>query len=72
MTDAERDELAREWRAERDRRIAACSWRLERWAWRNEPVPPAWAEYVQALRDISKQATWPETVRWPNKPDEPV
>jgi hypothetical protein len=63
-------ELAREWRAERARRIAACSWRLEKWAWQGVPVPPEWAAYVQALRDITNQPGWPLEVVWPKPPTE--
>lgn len=64
------EELEREWRAERDRRIAACRWRLERWQWQGVPVPADWAAYVQALRDITAQAGWPRAVVWPKPPQE--
>jgi hypothetical protein len=57
-------------RLERSSRIAACSWRLEKWAWQGVPVPPEWAAYVQALRDITDQPGWPLEVVWPKPPTE--
>jgi hypothetical protein len=29
----------------------------------------AWAAYRQALRDISEQPGWPETIAWPAEPE---
>lgn len=66
--------LATEIRAERDRRIAAIQWRRERHADEislgltpTELIEPILI-YIQALRDITKQPGFPETVEWPSVP----
>jgi len=74
------DRLAEAWaalRAERDRRLAECDWVVARAYERGEPVPQDWAEYRQALRDITGMLTdeqvlaWYEsraTIGWPKPP----
>jgi len=53
-------------RAERDRLLAASDWTQVK----DAPVDQAaWAAYRQALRDISQQSGFPETVTWPSKPE---
>ncbi|TFU17588.1 phage tail assembly chaperone [Thermus tengchongensis] len=57
-------------RAERDRRLAATDWVVARAYEQGVPVPPKWAAYRQALRDLpqviteeqllSGQIPWPE------------
>lgn len=59
--------LWREIRAERDRRLAATDWVALRGLERGEPVPKAWRDYRQALRDIPRQAD-PTTINWPEPP----
>ena len=60
------DDLAAMIRAERDARIAASDWTQVR------DIPDAlalkWQPYRQALRDVTKQADFPETVTWPEVP----
>lgn len=34
----------------------------------NEPVPPAWSAYRQALRDLPDCAGWPSAIEWPEPP----
>lgn len=34
----------------------------------NLPVPPAWREYRQALRDVPQQAAFPDPINWPKRP----
>lgn len=52
-------------RMERDRRIASCDWTQAE----DSPVDKAvWAQYRQALRDITKQEGFPWTVDWPVAP----
>lgn len=59
-----------EWqvRRERDRRLAACDWIVTRAAERGEKVPEAWASYRQALRDVTKQDGFPNSIVWPAIP----
>lgn len=63
-----RGERARAVRAERDRRIQACDWLALRALEQQEPVPLAWRQYRQALRDVPDQAGFPDTVAWPAEP----
>jgi hypothetical protein len=55
-------------RAQRDRRLVACDWVVARATERAEPVPAAWAAYRQALRDVTAQPGWPDTITWPAPP----
>ena len=63
-------DLALAWanvRAERDSRLAASDWVRLRAADLGEPVPPAWIEYRQALRDVTGQPD-PLNISWPAPP----
>lgn len=60
--------LALQVRAERDRRLAACDWRVARAMETLVPLAPAWLAYRQALRDVPEQAGFPATVTWPAEP----
>lgn len=62
------EELAARARAERDRLLAESDWVTLRALDTGEPVPQAWQEYRQALRDISSQAGFPHEVDWPPLP----
>lgn len=54
-------------RAERDKRLASTDWTQLA----DAPVDKAvWATYRQALRDITAQEGFPETVNWPASPDD--
>lgn len=53
-------------RAERDRLLAASDWTQIS----DAPVNKAmWAEYRQALRDITRQPGFPDAITWPSKPE---
>ena len=71
------EQRAAEARAERDRRIDAIQWRIERY----QTQEAAGLEttdtadnykaillYVQALRDIPEQAGFPDAIEWPEEP----
>lgn len=59
--------LAARVRAERDSLLVASDWTQIA----DAPVDQvAWATYRQALRDITKQTTFPNEVVWPAKPTE--
>lgn len=65
------EQLAEQVRAERDAKIEAVRWRIERAKDEaalgiplTEPLEPL-LQYVQALRDVPMQAGFPETVEWP-------
>ncbi|GAA5334721.1 MULTISPECIES: phage tail assembly chaperone [Thermus] len=69
------DRLHEAWaafRAERDRRLAASDWVVARAYERGEPVPPEWAAYRQALRDLPGQLTDEQVlageIPWPQLP----
>lgn len=51
-------------RAERDRRLAETDWVVARAYERGEPVPEAWAQYRQTLRDLSQTLTDEEVLAW--------
>jgi hypothetical protein len=61
-------------RAERDRRIEAIMWRVERYESEvRQGITPmddiaALDAYIQALRDVSLQEGFPEEVFWPIEP----
>lgn len=64
-------QLADKVRAERDAKIEAIRWRIERARDEldlgvplTEPLEPL-LQYVQALRDVPQQAGFPESVVWP-------
>lgn len=62
--------IALQARAERNRRLAATAWVRERAADHGVPVPRAWLEYWQALRDVTTQAGWPRCIDWPTPPQD--
>ena len=73
------EQKADEIRAERDRRINAIRWRIERYQTQEaagletndtEDYYRALLLYVQALRDIPEQADFPDEVKWPEEPTE--
>lgn len=68
------EQLKQEARAERDRRIDAIRWRIERYQTQaaagiettdTAEQYKAILLYVQALRDVPKQEGFPENVTWP-------
>lgn len=72
--DAAKEQRAVEVRAERDRRIDAVRWRIERYQTQaaagletTETVEQYQAVlmYVQALRDVPEQEGFPDTIEWP-------
>ena len=71
------EEKAADVRAERDRRIEAIRWRIERYQTQTaaglETTDTAEQYkaillYVQALRDIPEQAGFPDAIEWPEEP----
>lgn len=59
------EQLATQIRSERDAKLQACDWTQVA----DAPVDQAaWATYRQALRDITDQETFPESVTWPEVP----
>ena len=56
-------------RAERDKRLTESDWVATRAFETGLSVPTEWAEYRQALRDITKQSTFPGSIVWPTKPE---
>ena len=71
------EQKAAEARAERDRRINAIRWRIERYQTQDaaglETTDTAEQYkaillYVQALRDVPEQAGFPDAIEWPEEP----
>ena len=69
--------IAADVRAERDRRINAVQWRIERYRSQDAANTPttdapntyaALLAYVQALRDVPSQTGFPSNVSWPTEP----
>lgn len=56
-------------RAKRDQLLAECDWVVIRAQETGEPVPQAWRDYRQALRDVPDQPGFPDTVTWPEAPE---
>lgn len=62
------DAMARDVRAQRDMLLAATDWRVIRATETNTPLSTEWEAYRQALRDITLQPGFPQTVTWPTEP----
>lgn len=56
-------------RAERDRLIAATDWMVLRNLETSEPVPQAWLNYRQTLRDLPITTADPINPAWPEPPE---
>lgn len=72
--DEAKEQTAAEVRAERDRRIDAARWRIERYQTQaaaglettdTAEQYQALLIYVQALRDVPEQEGFPDNIRWP-------
>lgn len=72
--DEAKEQTAAEVRAERDRRIDAARWRIERYQTQTAAgidttdtaeQYQALLIYVQALRDVPEQEGFPDNIRWP-------
>lgn len=68
------EQVAEQARAERDAKIEAVRWRIERAKDEaalgiplTEPLEPL-LQRVQALRDVPQQAGFPESIEWPVEP----
>lgn len=59
---------ARMARGVRTRLLAASDWVVARAAETGHPIPPEWAAYRQALRDITEQPGFPIEITWPAEP----
>jgi hypothetical protein len=55
-------------RKQRDSLLAASDWIVARSSERGQPTPRDWAEYRQALRDITAQGSDPFSLTWPTRP----
>ena len=77
--DEAKEQKAAEVRAERDRRIDAVRWRIERYQTQaaagletTDTVEQYQAVlmYIQELRDVPEQERFPDTIEWPEITDE--
>lgn len=62
------DDLAAAIRAERNMKIAACDWTALSDAPLTTTEKTNWKAYRQALRDVTAQPTFPQSVEWPVAP----
>jgi len=60
-----KDQAAENIRAERNRLLAETDWM----ALSDNTMTQAWADYRQALRDLTAQEGFPYSVEWPTKPE---
>lgn len=60
--------LAASARARRDQLLAASDWVITRAFETGATVPPAWATYRAALRDVPAQPGFPDSFTWPTPP----
>lgn len=59
---------ARSARAERDRRLDATVPVSLKYYRLGQPIPQAWADYMQALADVPEQPGFPTAINWPTPP----
>lgn len=62
------DSLKYEANARRYRYLTESDWVTSRAYEKGEPVPQAWVDYRQALRDIPNQPGFPRNIVWPVAP----
>jgi len=60
--------LARNARTKRDALLSQSDWVTVRAMDTGNPVPTEWQTYRQALRDITGQPGFPDTIDWPENP----
>lgn len=52
----------------RKKKLSDSDWIVNRAYDQAEPVPQAWAQYRQALRDLPTQPGYPRSIVWPTEP----
>ena len=62
------EQRAADARAERDRLLAATDWVVIRAFETGALVPAPWLAYRAALRDLTDQADFPDSITWPTSP----
>lgn len=60
--------LAFEAKERRSQLLAESDWVTARAVERGEPVPREWADYREALRNVTKQPGFPRDITWPVPP----
>jgi len=61
--------LFRNFRQERNRRLAECDWVVIRATSTDTPIPEEWKVYMQALRDLPSVTEDPANPVWPTPPE---
>lgn len=56
-------------KADRDRMLASTDWIVTKNTEEGTPVPQAWKDFRQALRDVPTQAGFPFSIQWPQPPN---
>lgn len=62
-------ELTNSARTQRDALLGQTDWVVVRAYEEGKPIPPQWATYRQALRDVPQQVGFPDNIQWPTKPE---
>jgi hypothetical protein len=62
------DEAEGRIRQKRDHLLQGCDWVVTKSSELGTPVPAAWLQYRQDLRDLPSQAGFPYSVEWPTLP----
>lgn len=63
------DGLAADVRSTRDLLLSESDWVVTKALEDGESVPAGWKAYRQALREITLQSGFPQSVEWPTKPE---
>ena len=66
---SDRDALSSKLRRQRDNLLAGSDWIVAMHTEIGTDIPVQWKTYRQALRDITAQETFPQSVVWPNEPE---
>lgn len=65
----EYERKADEIRREREELLSQSDWRVTQALEKGISIPPEWKVYRESLRDITEQASFPYTVKWPTSPE---
>ncbi|MGI9212093.1 MAG: tail fiber assembly protein [Methylococcaceae bacterium] len=63
--------LTQSLRMQRNDMLSNCDWTQLSDAPLDDVKKQAWIEYRQALRDVTSQEGFPQTIEWPKSPDAP-
>lgn len=68
ITSVEEEQLDIKAKLKRNTLLDESDWIVVMSTEKGQPIPEAWKIYRQALRDITNQPGYPNTITWPQKP----